>query len=71
MALTITRTGITSDLTTVEAHRGSTGKWTVTGRPGLRLTRNQAITAVSIAEELAGARPNLALVATLERELCD
>lgn len=69
MSLTITDTAITSDITSVEAHPGLSGKWTVTGYPGRRFDRNQAITAMTIAEERARPNPNRALIDSLESEL--
>lgn len=49
MTLRITDNAITSDECSEIALREEDGSWTVTGRPG-RYDRNQAISAMSIAE---------------------
>jgi hypothetical protein len=57
MTLTITDRQMTSDATEVYASRvgleAGPEEWAVTGYPGRRLSRNQAITAMTLAERLA------------------
>jgi hypothetical protein len=73
--LTITDTAITSDETAATArfrpHAAADGHgaWTVSDRPARLLTRNQAITAMTIAEEQARPDPDRLLIDTLESEL--
>jgi hypothetical protein len=77
MALTITDTEITSDLTGARAEyrphasADGNGAWVVYPSPwAARLfDRNQAITAMTIAEERARPEPDQALIASLESEL--
>jgi hypothetical protein len=58
-----------SDECATVADRWPDGGWTVTGRRGI-YSRNQALTAVTIAELLAtGDEPDSPLVRTLEAEL--
>jgi hypothetical protein len=68
MALTITETRITSD-EVGETGRQEDGMWYVTGWPGRAMDRNQAISAMTIAEERARPNPNRLLIASLESEL--
>lgn len=68
MALTITDAEITSDEVGETARRES-GLWYVTGYPGRAFDRNQAITAMTIAEELALPEPRTWLITSLKREL--
>ena len=68
MALTITDTEITSsDVGETASLRD--GLWFVTGWPGRAMDRNQAITAMTIAEEQARPEPDRLLLASLEAEL--
>lgn len=77
MTLTITDTEITSDLTSARAEfrphasADGSGAWVVYGSPwAARLfDRNQAITAMTIAEEQTRAEPNRALIESLTGEL--
>jgi hypothetical protein len=75
MALTITDTEMTSDLTDARAEfrphaaADGSGAWVVSTRAARLLDRNQAITALTIAEERARPEPNEALIAALESEL--
>jgi hypothetical protein len=69
MALTITDTEITSATADEYASLQSDGRWFVTCRPGKLLNRNQAITAMTIAEEVVSDEPNWDLIAALESEL--
>ncbi len=55
MALTITDTVIRSDQTTHTALRSKSGRWHVSWLPGRTVDRNQAITAITLAE-VVGAR---------------
>jgi hypothetical protein len=70
MALTITDTKITSDMTTVFAERRGEG-WAVSSYPGgdWVFNRNQAIAAVTIAEELEKPEPDQLLLERLRSEL--
>ncbi|MEV8639488.1 hypothetical protein AB0395_48585 [Streptosporangium sp. NPDC051023] len=69
MALRFTDTRITSDATPVVAGKQPDGQWVVTGRSGF-LTYNGAITALTLAEELAdGASADDPLIRDLEDEL--
>lgn len=68
MALTITNTQITSDQVGETASYRD-GFWHVTSYPGRAMDRNQAITALTLAEERAKAEPNQVLIASLEGEL--
>jgi hypothetical protein len=69
MSLTITDTEIRSDLTeSAYAVRVEAG-WQVTGFPGRKFDRNQAITAMTIAEERSRPDPDEVLIASLEGEL--
>jgi hypothetical protein len=52
MALSIADTAMTSDLTRHSA-RHSSGEWRVSWLPGRTVDRNQAVTALSIAETVA------------------
>ena len=73
--LTITDTTITSDEITAHAEfrphaaADGNGAWLVTTRPGRLLGRSQAITALTIAEELARPEPDRLLIESLEGEL--
>jgi hypothetical protein len=73
--LTITDTSITSDETSATAelhpHAAADGRggWVVSVRPARLLTRDQAITAMTIVEELARPDPDRLLIASLETEL--
>jgi hypothetical protein len=73
--LTITDTLITSDETGATAefrpHAAADehGAWIMSARPARLLTRNEAITAMTIAEELARPDPDRLLIASLESEL--
>lgn len=78
MALTITDTLITSNLTDAyaefrqDAAADGGGAWVVygDGRPGRRLfDRNQAISAMTIAEEKTKPEPDRLLIESLESEL--
>jgi hypothetical protein len=73
VSLTITDRQMTSDATSEYASRvgleAGPEEWAVTGYPGRRLTRNQAVTAMTIAEERAKDSPNQALIKSLESEL--
>jgi hypothetical protein len=77
MALTITDTRITSDVVTAyaefreQAAADGSGAWVVTGGTlgGRLLDRNQAISALTIAEEKTRPEPNQALITSLESEL--
>ena len=55
MALLITDDRMSSDLCATVATRRDDGRWTVTGRPGA-YDRNQAITAMTLAEEYASGK---------------
>jgi hypothetical protein len=79
MALTITENRITSDEVTAVAQRwentreqvelgGPEFYWTVTDL-GDALDRNQAISAMTLAEELARPEPNRRLIESLRSEL--
>ena len=69
MALTITETQITSDMTTVFAERRGE-VWAVSSYPGgWVFDRDQAIAAVTIAEELAKPEPDQLLLERLRRGL--
>ena len=70
MALTITDTKITSDVTTVFAERRGE-HWAVSSYPGgdWVFDRDQAIAAVTIAEELEKPEPDQLLLERLRREL--
>jgi hypothetical protein len=68
MALKISDDQITSDQVGERAYRQD-GLWWVTGRPGRAFDRNQAITAMTIAEEHNQPYPNAALIDSLESEL--
>lgn len=68
MALTITDTAITSDLT-AETARASNGRWFVTCYLGRAMDRAQAITAMTLAEERSRPHPDLELIDSLEGEL--
>jgi len=73
--LTITPDLIISDRTPVRAefrpHAAADGHgaWVMSDRPTRLLTRNQAITAMTIAEEQARPEPDRLLIDTLESEL--
>lgn len=78
MALTITDTLITSDLTDARAAfikprphvpADGNGAWIVSTRPECLFDRNQAISAMTIEEEQVKPQPNRALLAALESEL--
>jgi hypothetical protein len=77
MALTITETRITSDLADAyaeyrpHASADGHGAWVVYGSPwsSRLLDRNQAITAMTIAEEQARPEPNRLLIESLTGEL--
>lgn len=77
MALTITDTHMTSDLTDARAEfrpdaaADGRGAWVLSqGRYASRLLdRNQAISAMTIEEEQARPQPDHALIGSLEREL--
>jgi hypothetical protein len=75
MALTITDTYISSDLTEAYAefrpHAAANGHgaWVVLGRHGRLFDRNQAISAMTIEEEKVRPEPNQALIDSLESEL--
>jgi hypothetical protein len=73
VTLTITGRQMTSDATEVYASRVGLEvgpeEWAVTGYPGRRLSRNQAITAMTLAEERAKPDPDQVLIRTLESEL--
>jgi hypothetical protein len=70
MALTITDTEITSDMTTVFAERRGE-HWVVSSYPDgdWVFDRNQAIAAVTIAEELEKPEPDQLLLERLRRDL--
>jgi hypothetical protein len=70
MALTITETQITSDMTTVFAERHGE-VWAVSSYPGgdWVFDRDQAIAAVTIAEELAKPEPDQLLLERLRSQL--
>ncbi|MFF3442113.1 hypothetical protein [Streptosporangium sp. NPDC002721] len=57
MSLRITATTMTEEASGHRAHRAADGGWIVTGHPGRIFTRDQAITALTIAEVLALAPP--------------
>jgi hypothetical protein len=73
--LTITDISITSDEVQASArfrpHAAADGHgaWTASTRPARLLTRDQAITAMTIAEELTRPEPDRVLIASLESEL--
>jgi hypothetical protein len=73
--LTITAAAITSGTTaaTAEFHPHAAadehGAWIMSARPARLLTRNQAITAMTIAEEQARPEPDRLLIGSLESEL--
>jgi hypothetical protein len=73
--LTITGTRITSDEVEASAefrpHAAADGRgaWVVSARPGRLLTRDQAISAMTICEEQARPEPDQALIDSLESEL--
>jgi hypothetical protein len=75
MALTITDDEMTSDLTPATARfspnaaADGTGAWTVSYLYGRLLTRKEAITAMTIAEEEAKPEPDHYLIASLASEL--
>lgn len=55
MATKITDTDMTSDQTRHTAHRTETGSWAVSWIPGRVFTRNEAITAITLAETVDAA----------------
>jgi hypothetical protein len=73
VTLTITGRQMTSDVVPAYATRvgleAGPEEWMVTGYPGRRLSRNEAITAMTIAEERSKQDPDRALLRTLESEL--
>lgn len=78
MALTITDTRITSDLTDARAAfiaprahvpADGDGVWVVSTRGERLFDRNQAISAMTIEEEKASPEPNRLLIESLESEL--
>jgi hypothetical protein len=69
MTLTITGDTIVSDVVPVEARRPGPAGWLVTGYGDRRFDRNQAITAVTLAEVRAMPQPDAVLIASLEAEL--
>jgi hypothetical protein len=69
MALTITDTEITSDEVGETARCDNSSYWYVTGYPGRTFDRNQAISALTLAEEQNRPEPNRLLVESLESEL--
>jgi hypothetical protein len=69
MALRITDTKITSDEVGETARLADGCLWHVTGWPGREFDRNQAITAMTLAEERARPRRNEALIRDLSAEL--
>jgi hypothetical protein len=75
VTLRITGTSITSDMTGATAEfrphaaADSAGAWVCSTRPARLLTRNEAITAMTIADEQARPGPDRLLIATLESEL--
>jgi hypothetical protein len=68
MSLLITDTAITSDEVDATA-RCDDGFWYVTSHPGRAFGRDQAISAMTIAEELARPAPNALLLESLRSEL--
>lgn len=74
MSLTITEGLMQSDLTDHSAVKVD-GEWRVSWLPGKTLDRNQALTAMTIAEEVSRAAQvntnvaNMGLIASLAREL--
>ena len=68
MSLHITNDRITSDEVDATA-RCDDGFWWVDGYPGRAFDRDQAITAMTIAEELARPHPNALLIESLRSEL--
>lgn len=69
MSLHITDHRITSDEVEATAFAFDDGIWTVIGYPGRRFGRNQAISAMTLAEELARPEPNQTLIESLRSEL--
>jgi len=75
MTLSITDTLMTSDLTDTRAefrpHAAADGRgaWVVSTRYGRLLDHNQAISAMTIAEEQAKPQPDRLLIDSLESEL--
>lgn len=75
MALTITDTEITSDLTRTRAEfrphaaANGSGAWVVSSRTARLFDRNQAISAITIEEEKTRPLPDQALIDSLESEL--
>lgn len=69
MTLTITDSRITSDEVGETAHCDDGACWYVTGYPGRAFDRNQAITAMTIAEEKSRPVPCMDLIRALEAEL--
>ncbi|KAB8192585.1 hypothetical protein FH608_024090 [Nonomuraea phyllanthi] len=53
MGIRITDTTMTATRSGHTATRGANGRWSVTGHPGRAFTRNQAVTALTLAEALA------------------
>ena len=68
MALRIGHDRITSDVVDICAHRTADGSWHVDGWDRV-FDRNQAITAMTIAEERSRPHPDAVLIDSLEREL--
>lgn len=75
MSLTITDTRITSDLTDAYAEfrrhaaADGNGAWVVSTRTARLFNRDQAISAMTIAEEQTRPQPNQLLISSLESEL--
>jgi hypothetical protein len=75
MALTITDTEMTSDLTDARAEfrpgaaADGSGAWIVSTYPGRLLDRDRAITGMTIAEEQTRPEPDEGLMSVLESEL--
>jgi hypothetical protein len=69
MTLHITDTAITSDRVPEHASRPEGTHWYVTTHPGREFDRNQAISAMTIAEEEARPAPDHYLIESLRSEL--
>jgi hypothetical protein len=68
VTLTIYDEWMGSDVADVTANFED-GSWFVTGYPGRAMDRNQAITAMTLAEERAKPDPDQVLISALESEL--
>jgi hypothetical protein len=69
MSLHITDTAITSDEVDETAHCDDDARWHVTNWPARTFGRDQAISAMTLTEELARPAPNRLFVESLRSEL--